>query len=496
VTGLDRRRLSRRSVLAGIAGSGAALLGSSACSHFQSPRKAPLSDPAQLDLRDAARAVLARSLSPVDLTQACLGRIDRLDRRLNAFITVTPEQAFADARSAEDEIASGRWRGPLHGIPIALKDNVDTAAVRTTAASALFAERIPTVDAEVVRRLKASGAIVLGKLNMHELGMGSTSAIGHFGPVHNPWDLDRIAGGSSGGPAAAVAAGLCFGAVGTDTGGSIRIPAACCGIVGLKPTYGAVSTKGTIFLAESLDHVGPMCRTVADTALMFRAMTNHPVASEFDPDDPLPVSRLRVGVLSTVGALCDKPAEDEIQEAFNAAVEVLRTLVADVRETELPLPDLGILVEAEAYAYHAAPLEQTPERFDPRTRKSFLAGKEISEPETARLRREVGRYRATIRDAFEEARVDLVVVPTLTQAPPLLRDATDPFEFPHACTFAFNIGGLPSLSVPCGFTRSGLPIGLLVSGPPLADPRVLALAYAYERVTEWHRRRPPLWSPA
>jgi aspartyl-tRNA(Asn)/glutamyl-tRNA(Gln) amidotransferase subunit A len=479
-------------VLAGLAGSGATLLGSPGCSFLHGSRKAAASDPAQLDLGDAARGVRARSLSPVDLTKACLERIDRLDRRLNAFITVTPERALADARNAESEITQGRWRGPVHGIPIALKDNVDTAGVRTTAASALFAERVPTGDAEVVRRLKASGAIVLGKLNMHELGMGSTSAISHFGPVHNPWDLERIAGGSSGGPAAAVAAGLCFGAVGTDTGGSIRIPAACCGIVGLKPTYGVVSTEGTVPLAASLDHVGPMCRTVADSAFMFRSMTDHPVAREFDPDDPLPVSRLRVGVLSTVGALCDKPAEDEIQAVFDAALEVIRALVADVREAELPLPDLGALVEAEAYAYHTANLERTPERYDPRTRKAFLAGKGISGAELARLHHELARHRAAIRDAF--GRVDLVVVPTLTQPPPALRDAGDPFEFPFACTFAFNVGGLPSLSVPCGFTRSGLPIGLLVSGPPLADPRVLALAHAYERATAWHRRRPPLWS--
>jgi aspartyl-tRNA(Asn)/glutamyl-tRNA(Gln) amidotransferase subunit A len=492
VTGIDPRLLSRRSVLAGLAASsGAALLGSSGCSLLRGFRQA-VSDPAQLDLRDAARAVRAQSLSPVDLTKACLARVARIDPHLNAFITVIPEQALAEARSAEDEIAQGRWRGPLHGIPIAVKDNVDTAGLRTTAASALFAQRVPTEDAEVVRRLKASGAILLGKLNMHELGMGSTSAIGHFGPVHNPWDLDRIAGGSSGGPAAAVAAGLCFGAVGTDTGGSIRIPASCCGIVGLKPTYGVVSTEGTIALAASLDHVGPMCRTVADTALMFRAMTDSPVAREFDPDDPLPVSRLRVGVLSTAGALCDKPAEDEIQAAFDASLEVMRGLVAEVRETELPLPDVGSLVEAEAYASHAANLERTPESYDPRTRKAFLVGKDISAPEIARLRQEVARYRRVIREAF--ARVDLVLVPTLTQPPPPLRDAVDPFEFPYACTFAFNVGGLPSLTVPCGFTQSGLPIGLLVSGPPLSDPHVLALAHAYERATAWHRRRPPLWN--
>lgn len=425
----------------------------------------------------------------MELTHACLGRIARLDRRLNSFITVTAERALADARQAENEVAKGRWRGPLHGIPIALKDNVDTAGVRTTAASSVFADRVPTEDAEVVQRLKAAGAILLGKLNMHEFALGTTSAISHYGPVHNPWDVERIAGGSSGGSGASVAASLCFGAVGTDTGGSIRIPAACCGIVGLKPTYGVVSTRGIVRVSTSFDHVGPMCRTVADTALMFRAMTDHRVATEFDPEAPSPVSRLRIGVFPTPNRLCDAPVEPEVQAAVDAAIDVIRSLVAEVREAQLPMPDLGALIDAEAYAFHAPHLAESLECYDPRTRSTILAGQGISEAESARLRQALERHRAVVRDAFSS--VDLVVLSTLPGLPLTIREVTDPFALP-ACTFAFSLGGLPSISVPCGFSRSGLPIGLLIGGPPLGEPRVLALAQAYESVTSWHRRRPVL----
>jgi aspartyl-tRNA(Asn)/glutamyl-tRNA(Gln) amidotransferase subunit A len=489
---LSTRHLSRRSVLTGIAASsGAAFLGMPGCSLFRGSSRAVGRDPAQLDLRDASLALRARSLSPVDLTNACLERIRRLDSRLNSFTTVTPERALAEAREAEGEIARGRWRGPLHGIPIAVKDNVDTAGVRTTAASAVFAERVPTEDAEAVRRLRQAGAIVLGKLNMHEFAMGTTSAISHFGPVHNPWDLQRIAGGSSGGSGAAVAAGLCFGAVGTDTGGSIRIPAACCGIVGLKPTFGVVSARGTVPVSPSFDHVGPMCRTVGDAALMFRAMASHRVAIDCDPEALPPTPNLRVGVLQTTGGVCDAPVEPEVAAAVDAAVEVIRRLVAEVREAELPMPDLGALIDAEAYAFHRLHLEAAPERYDARTRKDALAGEGISEADSARLRRELERHRASVHEAF--SLVDLVVLPTLPGLPLLIRDATEPFALP-ACTFAFSVGGLPAISVPCGFSRSGLPIGLLIGGPPLSEPRILALAQAYEHATDWHRRRPPLWN--
>jgi aspartyl-tRNA(Asn)/glutamyl-tRNA(Gln) amidotransferase subunit A len=229
-----------------------------------------------------------RAVSPVELTQACLARIERLNPVLNAFITVTADQAFQQARDAEAEIRKGKWRGPLHGVPIALKDLFDTAGVRTTAASGVFKDRVPSEDAESVRRLRAAGAVLLGKLNMHEFAYRPTSAATYFGPVHNPWNLDMIAGGSSGGSAAAVAAGLCYGALGTDTGGSIRLPAAFCGIAGLKPTYGRVSTGGVIPLAWSLDHVGPMCRSVADCALLLQPIVGYDPLDSNSVDAPVP----------------------------------------------------------------------------------------------------------------------------------------------------------------------------------------------------------------
>ncbi len=474
-------------MIAGLAaGSGAVLLGTLGCSR----KRGPAGDPALLDLTGAARAVRERAVSPVELTRACLDRIERLDPKLDAFITVTRESALAEARRAEEEVGRGRWRGPLHGIPIAVKDNVDTAGVRTTAASAVFADRIPAEDAEVILRLKEAGAVFLGKLNMHEFAMGTTSAISHYGPVHNPWDLERVAGGSSGGSGAAVAAGLCFGSVGTDTGGSIRIPASCCGIVGLKPTFGVVSARGTVPVSPSFDHVGPLCRTVEDAARMFRAMTNHPVAAQCDPEALPAIAGLRVGVLHTTGDVCDAHVEPEVAAAVAAAIEVLRPLVGQIRESELPMPDLGALIDAESYAFHRPLLEEASGGYDPRTRKDASSGG-VSEAAAADLRRALERHRASIHEAFTE--VDLVVLPTMPGLPIPIREAIDPFA-QAACTFGFSLGGLPAISLPCGFSRSGLPIGLLVGGPPLSEPRILALARAYERATDWHLRRPPLWN--
>ena len=487
---VSARRVTRRTVLKILAtGSGTAVFGAGGYSFLKSARREGSSDLAELDLLDASRGVQNRSLSPVELTRACLKRIERYNPRLNAFITVTAKRALAAAHEAEREIANGHWRGPLHGIPIAAKDNIDTAGVRTTAASAVFEDRVPVEDAEVVRRLKEAGAVFLGKLNMHEFAIGTTSAISHFGPVHNPWDLERIAGGSSGGTGAAVSASLCFGAVGTDTGGSNRIPAACCGVVGLKPTYGVVSTRGVVPVSNAFDHVGPMCRTVADAALMFRAMTDHRVAQETDP--PPALSDLRVGVIKAPRTLCDDtPIDPEIKAAVEAAIDAIRPLVAEVREVDLPNPEqLGRLIDYEGYAFHAQHLARTPERYDARTRATILEGKDISEAEGTQLRRELEQHRAKIREAF--ARVDLVMLPTLPSLPLLIRDATKPFAQP-ACTFAFSLGGLPAMSVPCGYSRSGLPIGVMIGGPPLSEPHIFALAQTYEGLTDWRRRHPPL----
>ena len=471
------------------AGSGAVTLGLLGCSAPKTGEIHLSGDLTKLDLSEAAAAVRAKAVSPVELTQACIERIGRLDKKLNSFITLTPERALDEAREAEQAIVQGSWRGPLHGIPIAIKDNIDTAGVLTTAASGVFAKRIPTEDAEVIKRLKAAGAIILGKLNMHEFAAGTTSAISHYGPVRNPWNPDHIAGGSSGGCGAAVAAGFCYGAVGTDTGGSIRIPASACGIVGLKPTYDVVSTKGLVYVSRSFDHIGPMCRTVADAALMFSAMTEHSVAREFDPFAPQAVSNLRVGLLEPIAPICDMPVEPEVGSVFAAAVNVIRSLVAEVREAELVMPDLGNIIGAEEYPFHVQFLAESPELYDPRTREGIVSGKEVPAADLVRMMKDLEKHRRTIGSSFKD--VDVVVVPTLPGLPLAIADSTEPFAL-NACTFAFSIGGLPAISIPCGFSKSGLPIGLLIGGPPLSEGRLLALAHAYEKATGWENRRPQL----
>src|SRR5688572_8666676 len=299
-------------------------------------------DLATLTVKQASELLRRKQASPVDLVQACLKRIERYDRSINSFITLTREQALATAREMEGELQRGKSRGPLHGIPIALKDNIDTAGIRTTAASGVFKDRIPTEDAEVVVRLKRAGAVFLGKLNLHEFALGGTSAVTYFGPVHNPWALDRVPGGSSGGSAAAIAVDLCIGTLGTDTGGSIRIPSSHCGIVGFKPTYGRVSNRGVIPMSWTLDHVGPMCKTVEDAALLLG------VIAGYDPLDPASVdvpvvdysrairtatSKLRVGVARS--PFFDN-LDPEVATAVEAAIAVVRKLTADLRDVDLP----------------------------------------------------------------------------------------------------------------------------------------------------------------
>lgn len=454
-------------------------------------------DLTSLSLQEASRLVRNKAVSPVDLTRACLERIQRLNPTLNAFITVTAQQALAQAHELEKERQRGRWRGPLHGIPIALKDNIDTEGVRTTAASALFANRIPTEDAEVVRRLKAAGAVIVGKLNMHEFAHGTTSAISHFGPVHNPWKLDRIACGSSGGSAAAVAAGLCYGAIGTDTGASVRLPAACCGIVGLKPTYGLVSARGVIPDSWSFDHVGPMCRTVTDTALLLSAIVG------YDPNEAPVIDAPRQNYLIGLHArtrsfrLGIPPApfyenlDPEIEAAVRKALAVLSLLTAESNEIKLPpTPDLfSSVADAEAYAFHASYLAKTPELYNAETRRVLQVGAKVSMAEYMQGRRDLDRMRRIIGKVFTN--VDLLVTPTMPKPPLTIAECREAFQMP-ANTGEFNIYGLPSISIPCGFTNAGLPIGLQISGPRLGEAKVFALAHAYEQATDWHRRRPLL----
>ncbi len=484
------KKISRRELLEGVAlGSVTTFLGPLGCSVSDRPKITEVKDIWALDLAEAAAKIRARELSPVEVTQACLDRISEVDGKLNSFITVVAESALEQARAAEAAISRGEWLGPVHGIPIALKDNIDTAGIKTTAASAVFADRVPQKDAAVVTKLKSAGAVILGKLNMHEFGGGTTSAISNYGPVRNPWNLEHIAGGSSGGNGAAVAAGLCFGSVGTDTGGSIRIPAACCGIVGLKPTYDVVDTEGLVYVSRSFDHIGPMCRTVTDTALMFQAMTDHPAAHVSDAASPRLTASLRVGLLPSKVPYCDAEVEAEVQTVVSNAIDVIRSLVAEVRDAEIPMPELGDVIGFEEYSFHASTLESSPQLYDTRTRENILGGKKVGKAEYDRMLRELRKHRETIDGAFSD--VDLVVLPTLSTLPLKIAEATDPFAL-NACTFAFSIGGLPAISVPCGFSQSGLPIGLLIGGPRFSEPKILALAAAYEKAAGWEKRRPSI----
>lgn len=469
---------------------GVVALSAAACARDEAAEHLAKGGPAMLTLHEASQAIRNRTISPVELTQSCLDRISRLDGKLNSFITVTAEQALTDARTAEHEIANGKWRGPMHGIPIGLKDNIDTAGIRTTAGSAAFDKRVPKADAAVVKKLKEAGAIVIGKLNMHEFALGTTSAISHYGAVHNPWNLEHIAGGSSGGCGAAVAANFVFGAVGTDTGGSIRVPASACGIVGLKPTFDVVNSEGVLPASRSFDHVGPMCRTVYDTALMLRAMTDNGAARAYNPDSPPSLQKPGIGVVKNMKLLCETEIDKEVQETFNRAVNVLQPLAARMIDVDLPMPaELGQLIDADLWEFHHQRVIASPELYDPRTLNDITRGKSISRAHRDSLRAGLEKHRSEMRNAFRL--VDVVVHPTLPTLPIRITDASAPFS-QGSCTFEYSLGGLPSLSIPCGMSSSGLPVGMLISGPPLAEAKLLALAAAYEKATKWHTMSPIL----
>ncbi len=458
-------------------------------------------DPATLSIREAGDLVRRKAISPVDLTRACLQRIEQLNPALNAFITVTADEAMAQARDADAEVRRGRWRGPLHGIPLGLKDNIDTAGVRTTLASAVFKDRVPSADAEVVRRLKAAGAVLLGKQNLHEVAFGTTAAVSYFGPVHNPWQHDRITGGSSGGSGAAVAAGLCFGAVGTDAGGSIRVPSAYCGIVGLKPTYGLVGMRGGGDAGWwSMNHIGPMCRTVTDTTLLLSAIAGYDPRDSTSVEAPIPsytaalrarVSALRLGVPRAV--FYDK-LDPEIEAAINTALALLRKLTADLREVSLPpIADTIApnVVLAENHAFHAPYFVKAPHLYTAAIGRNLLQGSELTTEAYIQSRRELDEARRAIGAVFSN--VDLLVTPTTAVPPPTIEEAVRlgiELELIRN-TAPFNTYGIPTISIPCGFTRTGLPIGIQISGPRFGETRVLALAHAYEQATDWHTRRPP-----
>jgi len=460
---------------------------------------------ASLTLADAAAKVRAGSITALQLTEACLSRIATYDSKLDAFITVMKDKAIAQAKQLDAEAKAGKFRGPLHGVPLAIKDIIDTAGTRTTGASALFADRVPTEDATVVARLAAAGAVIIGKTNTQEFAMGGGET-SYWGPSRNPWNLAHNTGGSSSGSGAAIAANLSYGALGTDTGGSVRMPASFCGIVGMKATYGLVPIKGILPLTLSLDHCGPMTRTVLDNALMLNVMAGYDkydfTSVEHGKEDYVaalkqPVNGFRLGI--PVGYF--DYLDPEVAKAVEDATALLAKLTQGAKEVALPsvisMPNLGQLGETlafhEQYVKNQAGRYMLPER----RRLESALGSNLRATEYIRAKWEVEDLRRHVDDAFTD--FDLVVLPTQRILPPLLSELverahdTKPSN-PRVTSNCspFNIMGLPAISLPCGFSKNGLPIGLMIAGPRFSEGKIFALAQAYEQATEWHKRKPPL----
>ncbi|MEW6671807.1 MAG: amidase [Thermodesulfobacteriota bacterium] len=450
-------------------------------------------------IADASLKIQSRQVSPVELVDTYLEEIAHIDGHLTAFITVAAETARQQARVAETEITKGRYRGPLHGIPVAVKDMIDTAGVRTTAGSKILAGNIPGTDARSWELLRQAGCILMGKTNLHEFARGSSTNNPHYGRCRNPWDPEgtRIPGGSSGGSAAAVAARLSMAALGTDTLGSVRKPAARCGVVGIKPTYDLVSRRGVIPLSWSLDHVGPMARTVADAAVLLEAMIEPSNRNRLNPADLQSLQgfnprEVRVGLIK---GWWDSCCDDEVRDAFQQAMTVLSEGGCRIAEIEFPfMPQLfaaaRVVAICEAATYHEPWLREQQEQYGGDVRSALLSGCVI----TARDYLHCLRVRAwgitRIKALF--TKTDILISPCTMDPAPKLEELKGPKSLDIAFyTGPANFLGIPALSVPCGFSSYGIPIGLHVMGPHYGDRLVINLARFFEEATQWHRRRRP-----
>jgi aspartyl-tRNA(Asn)/glutamyl-tRNA(Gln) amidotransferase subunit A len=468
--------------------------------------RAERTDLAELSLSQASQAIRARTVTSRGLTTACLSRIDSQDSKLNALITVMRDEALAQSAVLDAEARANRFRSPLHGIPIVLKDAIDTAGTRTTAGSALYAQRVPKDDAHVVRRLRQAGAVVLAKSNLSEFSLSATSASSHFGSVRNPWAHDRVSGGSSGGSAVAVATRMSFGALGTDSGGSVRLPAAWCGIVGLKPTDGLVSNSGIIPSVATLDSCGPMARSVEDVALLFSQMVGYDAqdtrsvdrfAEDYATSARQPVTKLRVGIPR-------KPffddVDSQIAKSVEEAIAVITGLAGGIKDVTLPAEALShevLINAAEVMSYHRALFEKRADLYTPTTRSVLQwCARYIEDPaqstaeKLARYvqgRERLERQRRTIDGAFTD--FDVLVLPTMKSMPPTIEaalraESNGDSLFSIENTAVFNGLGLPAVSVPCGVSVEGLPIGLMICGPRFSEGRLLSLAQQIERRRE------------
>ena len=471
-----------------------------------------------LTIAEAAGRIEARELSPVELTRACLDRIDRLDPELKTFVTLTRDRALADAARAEADLAAGRYRGPLHGIPVSIKDSLATAGVRTTAGSKHLSDWVPDEDATVVARLKQAGAVILGKTNLHEWAAGCTTINPHYGTTRNPWDRNRVYGGSSGGSAASVAAGLALGSIGTDNAGSVRNPASLCGVVGLKATYGRVSRVGGVAGTGgySTDHFGVLTRTVRDSGLMLQAIAGSDPRDPLSSSVPVPdfgallgqgVAGLRVGI---VRDYFDELAVDDVREATANAVELLESLGMTVQELSIPYVEHIPMVQlVTARAENLSPAEPFL-RTRPRDYSPGLMHRQVlalTLPAHAYVTAQ--RVRRLICEAFERAfeQVDVIVSPAVSMPAETIEECEQGYaetvggRIPLSdargtrgtlCTIPFNVTGAPAVSVPGGFSAQGLPIGLQIAAPHFEEPALLQVAHAYEQAAGWHTRRPTL----
>lgn len=455
-----------------------------------------------LTITELAGRIEAGTLSPVTLTEAYLERIAALEPKLHAFIRVLSESALDAARAAEAEIAAGGWRGPLHGIPLGIKDIYNTAGIATTGHSALFKDHVPAADAVAVARLKAAGAIVLGKLSTFEFAIGGPSFDLPWPPARNPWQLDRQPGGSSSGSGAAVAAGLCAGATGTDTGGSIRYPAAWCGIAGHKPTYGLVSRRGILPLAFSLDHAGPMCWTTEDCALLLQAMAGHDPEDQGSASVEIPdytaalgsdLKGLRIGLVRHFYEV-NAPSDPEAIAALEVAASQLAALGATVSEMTIAprdaYMDLGMLImAAESFAIHQLDLTATPELYGAMARRWLTAGSAVSAAAYINAQRLRARLTRELAAAMTE--VDLLIMPTWgVPAQPF--GEWESLRIDMSFTTPFNVTGSPALSVCTGFSEAGLPLSMQIVGRHFEDALVLKAGDAFEKASGLRDRRPQI----
>lgn len=467
-------------------------------------------EPRELTIAEAARELGAGNLSAVELMRSVLDQVDRHDKTFNSYITVRPpDELLKDARRADERRGTIETRSPLDGIPVALKDNFATAGLRTTAGSRILADWTPDRDATVVSKLRDEGALIVGKLNMHEFANGPTNDNPHYGRVLNPWDVGRTPGGSSGGSGAALAADMCLGATGSDTGGSIRTPAAFCGIVGLKPTYGLVGRDGVVPFSWSLDHVGPMGRTCRDVAVLLQAMAGH------DPGDPASVHTPGVNYASSLDAGVEglvvgvettyfgRLMQPSVRGAFGYALSQLAEVGAKVEEVDIPSMDAALAAEVailfpEAATFHKKHLDQRHEDYGEDVRRSLLSGRLYSAVDYVQAQRVRAVLKRELTKLFES--VDVLATPTvIIEAPEwetarfLVEDEElDELNAFIRCTAPFNLAGNPALSVPCGFGEHGLPVGLQLIGRPFAEAEVLRAGQALETALGARQRRPPL----